>query len=265
MPDSTPDSVRVVLAAHLPDLIRDGARAALLVGSYARGVAQPHADIDLIVIGDGPPYRLQRAEAHLLSISWRTPDELRTEMHSPPACAATVPGLRAARHLHDPDGIAQMLQQEALAWTWQSVGDDALDDWVAAAISGYAEEVQKLVGATMAGDRRKQTIQRSILALRLAIPLAVHLRLLYASEDHLWSLVDAGMGAAWQRAQAVALGEGTESVVHSSPEFDAQAAAAGELFVLACRRIDALFDAQQRAVVAHAIRLLDDAGLRLTD
>lgn len=259
-------SVAHVIAAQLPSLIRAGAQAVLLVGSQARGDAQAHADIDLIVIGDGPHYRVQRAEPHLLSLSWRTPDALRTEMRTPRACASTVPGLRSARLLHDPDGVAHALQQEALAWSWQSIGDDVLDAWVAEELCGYAEEVQKLVGATLAGGhaQRKGTIQRSILALRLAIPLSVHLRLLYASEDHLWSLVDARMGAEWQRAQAVALGEAAEPAVHTSPDIDGQTAAAGELFVLACRRVDALFDARQRAVVNHAIQLLTDAGLRLT-
>lgn len=251
-----PEHVAAAIDTVLPALLDAGAVAVLLVGSHVRGDAHPDADVDLIVIGDGPGYRLRRVGGQLLSESWRTAEALQRELLSPPTCAGAVPAMRTARLLHDPDGVAAALQQAALAWTWASIGDGALNAWVANEITGYAEEVHKLVGATRGGDTRKQTIQRSIIALRLAIPLAIHLRLLHDTEHHLWSLVDAQLGPRWAHAQAIALGEIPTGT-------GLQAAAAGELFALACATIEALLDADQRAVTSHAIALLDANGLRL--
>src|SRR5687768_14803427 len=71
-----------------------GARAVCLVGSVARGDAHPASDIDLIALGSdgaGPAHVLQRHHDRLVSISWRTPEQVRAAFTSPPDVGGAVP------------------------------------------------------------------------------------------------------------------------------------------------------------------------------
>ena len=86
------------------------------------------------------------------------------------------------RLLHDPEGRAGLLKQEAIKWS-REVLDDRCDGWVAERVVGYAEEVQKLVDALDNGRTLTAAVQRTVLGLRLARILAVHHRLLYGTEN----------------------------------------------------------------------------------
>ena len=96
--------------------------AVWLAGSHARADAVSHSDIDIGVIaepGDGPAYRLDRRDGHLLSVAWTTAEATRASFDDPAVLGAAVPGWRGAVLLHDPEGIAAALQREAQAWDWE--------------------------------------------------------------------------------------------------------------------------------------------------
>jgi hypothetical protein len=235
-------------------LLAEGARAVVLAGSHVRGTPHPESDIDLHALGDGPEYRLSREGRHLVSISWTSPEAVRSAFASPPEAVTAVPAWRDALPLADPEGIVATLRSEARAWTWDTIGNAACDTWVAEDLCGYAEEVHKLVTNLARGHPRTAAIQRSVLALRLARIMAVHLRLLCRTEDEMWDAVAARLGPDWERAQSASLSENGEPL-------PASCAAALELFALAARRVMPLLDARQRAVVTHACVI---AGYRLT-
>jgi hypothetical protein len=67
-------------------------------------------------------------------------------------------------------------------------GDEECNEWVAANVTGRAEEVLKVVASLRAGDDLNAAAQRSVIAQRLAIAVAIHRRILYGSENRLWSL-----------------------------------------------------------------------------
>ncbi len=228
-------------------LMGEGARAVLLLGSHVRGDAYGESDIDIVALGEGPFYQLERHGEHLVSVSWRTPKVLRETFAKVPEVGGAIPGFRAAVVVRDPEGIATSLKAEASRWSWDVVGDRC-DAWVAEELSGFAEEVHKLVGNLEMGRRSAAAIQRSVLALRLAGILAVHNRLLYDTENQLWDVVSGAMGERWSRAQSKALGLGGES-------FEDTCAAALELFALAAKELSHLFDERQHEVVAHACDL----------
>jgi 8-oxo-dGTP pyrophosphatase MutT (NUDIX family) len=187
-------------------LIADGALAVVLAGSHARGNATDRSDLDLYVIGAGPAYQLRHESGLLVSVSWRTLDEELSGFFDPGRCGAVVPGWRTAVVLHDPDGIAAGLVERAHSWTWQEVGDERINTWVADELTGLAEEVNKLVGMLEQGRLQAAAVQRLVLSLRIPIVMATHLRLLYDSENVLWDLVAERIGAEWARFQATALG-----------------------------------------------------------
>lgn len=221
-----------------------GARAVVLTGSHARGDATEHSDIDIVVLGRGPEYRLHRRGAYLVSVEWRSPAAERAILRTPRTVGAAVPGWRDAIILHDPTGVAERLQRAAVAFRWDPIAS-ACDAWVANEITGFAEEVHKLVGARRQHHAHTAAVQRTLLAVRLAPILAVHLRILYGTENVPWDRVGDAMGARWRRAQTRALGEGGDSLAVTCR-------AALELYAMAVDAGWRLLDTPQRAVVRHA-------------
>ena len=233
------------------ELMREpGALAVWLAGSHARGDAGPHSDLDLGVIADapgaGPRYRLSRRDGVLVSTSWTTAEQTRGSFDDPGVLGAAVPGWRRAVILADPDGVAAALRGVAASWTWTPARDSVCDDWVAEQITGFAEEVQKLLGALERGRDVAAAVQRSVLALRLAWIMSVHRRLLYDSENDLVDLVSSALGEPWASTQRAALGLSTEAPRES-------AAAALRLYELASIEVARLLDDRQRAVVEPAV------------
>lgn len=236
------------------DLAADGGQAVVLTGSQTRDDATELSDIDLYAIGIGAPYELRVVDDRLVAVSWRTEDEERSALRHPASVGATVPAWRAALVLHDSAGVAERLQREAEAFEWAAISAQC-DTWVAETTTGYAEEILKLVAARLGDDRLLAAVQRSVLALRLPVVMAVHHRLLYDTENRLWHLVAKAMGQRWSAAHSAAL--------RLRPGEDADRAAL-TLFGLAVDEIRSLLTPRQRAVVELALRVAtetDGAGL----
>jgi predicted nucleotidyltransferase len=247
---SSSSQARAVADRLVPRLAGEGARAVALVGSHARGVAGIDSDLDLAVVGEGPHYRLEVIDGVLVSLGWAPEDAQRRRLYDPEYLGTHVPGWREAVVLHDPDGVTDSIKREALEWSWDTV-EHELGVWVPESITGHAEEAQKLSASIHTGHESTAAVQRSILVLRLPAILALHLRILYGSENELWNRVAEALGPVWRDAQSAALGLGGESL-------DASCHAALRLFALATDEVGALLDERQRAVVEHVLRHVDD-------
>jgi hypothetical protein len=228
-------------------LIEQGAEAIVLFGSWVRGDAHRESDIDIHVVGKGPQYALERYQGYLLSVSWATRKQQLKALRDPSQVCGIIPAWRKALIIYDPQGIAGALKEKAERWKWNSLGRQA-DKWVAEELTGYAEEVHRLVGNLQLQRRSGASVVRSVLAIRMAPIVAVHHRIFYDSENQLWDLVSARMGTEWKRAQSVALGEGGES-------FEDTCKAALQLFMLTAREVRSLLDPKQHAVVFHACEI----------
>lgn len=231
-------------------LAGDGAEAVVLVGSHARGDSGPDSDLDVLAVGPRRFSRLERRSGLLVSTSSRSSESYRRELEDPGRLCMAVPGWREALPLHDPAGISASLTADAKAWTWGPLAERC-DGWAAEEIASLAEEVHKLVTALHRGGRPAAAIQRSILSVRLAPILTVHRRILYGSENRLWTLVSEAMGEGWRRTQSTALGLDGEP-------FGLTCRAALELYRLAVDAAEHLFDGHRERVVSHALEL---AGL----
>lgn len=224
-----------------------GAQAVVLVGSHAVGDATADSDIDLAVVGDGPPYRLEIQDTQLVSVSWATADEQRRRLYDLGVLATHVHGWRNAVVLSDPEGLAASIRQEALDWRWERV-ESQCDQWVAARVTGLAEEVVKVVASLRNGDDLNAAAQRSVIVLQLPAALVIHRRMLYGSENRLWSIVADELGPRWRAAQASALGV-------DGDDLPASCRSALELFDLAVEDVRDVLDDRQLAVVEHASSL----------
>ena len=246
MPPTGPSDRALTAAREAADgLVAEGAEAAVLVGSQARGDAGPDSDIDVLAAGPRTfSFRLERRGGLLVSMTSRPPEAYRQEMADPGSVGTAVPGWREAVVLHDPEGIAGPLVEEAEAWTWGPL-ELRCDGWVAEEITSLAEEVHKLAESLRTGHHVKAAVQRSVLSLRLAQVLAVHRRVLYGSENRLWDLVADTMGEEWGLAQSAAFGLDGEP-------FGETCRAALELYGLAAVETRSLLDERQRRVVRHA-------------
>ncbi|GAB4050938.1 nucleotidyltransferase family protein [Catellatospora paridis] len=219
----------------------------VLVGSHARGTATAESDVDLLVLGQGPEYLLEVIGERLVALSWRTPQEQRRRFAAPASAVAEVPAWRAGVVVQDAEGIAAGLRAQALAFTWKALAAQA-DEWVAEQVTGLAEEAHKVAAALRTGRARMAAVQRNVLVLRLPMVLAVHLGLLYDSENEVWDLVAAAAGGAWADLQDAALG------LRDLPPDDACRAALA-LYRDAAARVGGLLDPRQAAVVARAVAL----------
>jgi hypothetical protein len=227
------------------DLMAEGALAVVLIGSVARGDARPTSDIDLVALGGGPADRLLLRDDRQVSVGWRAPDEVRASWHRPADAGAAVPAWRAAVVLADPTGEAERLRAEANVWDWSLI-DQSANRWVAEQVTGYAEEVHRLVGQAADGSQRTAAVMRSLLAVRMAAILAVHHRILYDSENQLWDLVANVEGARWTVAQDRALAVVPVDVLTANR-------ASLDLYAITARRTAHLLDAHQAAVVRLAL------------
>lgn len=228
-------------------LMDAGAEAVFLTGSHARGDAHPESDLDVRAIGEGTSPPLKRHEEFLVSTSWTSRDENEEAFKDPAGVGQSVPGWRGAVILEDPDGVAAELKSRAEEWEWDEISGKA-DEWVAAQVTDYGEEVHTLVGNLEQDQVTGAAAIRSQLALHLAQFLSVHHRLLYETENELWDEVAKVMGPDYAARQLVALG------VEDATLEESCYAALG-LFVLAAKETMHLLNATQRAVVEHACEL----------
>lgn len=235
-------------------LAGQGAEAVVVFGSWVRGDSYKESDIDIHAVGRGPDYMLERYHGFLVSVSWATARQHRQAFKDPSRIGGIIPAWRNAVILYDPKGIAKALKQEALRWQWDLLGKRA-ERWVAEELTGYAEEVHRLIGDLQLQRESAASVQRFLLAIHLASILAVHYRILYDSENKLWDLVSEKMGVRWAQLQKVALGIGGQS-------FEETCRAALQLFVLASREVGNLLNKRQYQVVAHACKI---AGYPLPD
>lgn len=212
-----------------------------------RGDFYKESDVDLIVLGRGPEYRLERHGGHLFSISWRTLSQLRGVFDDPAEAAGAILGWRGAVILLDPKRIARSWRTEAQRWTWDRVVRKC-DRWVAEQITGYAEDVQKLWGAMRQRRNTVAAAYRGILATRLSEIMAVHRRILYDGDYELFAKVSKAMGPSWRRAQTTAFGTRPGT-------FRQSCQAAMKLYAIAAAEVRDLLDDRQYAVVAHACQV----------
>ena len=247
---------RVLQVAHTfsRKLIGQRAEAVVLFGSWVRNEAYKESDLDIHAVGRGSHYTLERCQGFLVSTSWATARQVRQTFKDPSQVGGVIPAWRNGLIIHDPHGIADALKQEAERWQWNSLGKHA-DRWVAEELTGYAEEVHRLVGNLQLRRRSAVSVQRSILAIRMAPILAVHHRILYETEHQLWDLVSERMGADWAQLQSAAFGEGGQS-------FEETCRASLNLYSSTAREVRHVLNQRQCRVVAHACEI---AGQSLTD
>ncbi len=182
-----------------------GQAAVLLAGSWARGDAHEASDVDLWVVGRKGPERILERDGHMVCVKFSTVAEERRELRTPFRLDGAVPGWRNAKVLRDPRGIAAPLKNEARGFRWAPVRR-ARDAYIADMLAGLAEEVAKLLRALETREQETASVQRNLLANRMAFLRMLAFERLWETENGMWEEAGKRSGPEFQAAQRAALG-----------------------------------------------------------
>jgi Nucleotidyltransferase domain len=191
--------------AFANELDPKGRSAIVLAGSWARGDAREVSDIDLWVIGRRQGDVILERDGRQVSVRYSTVAADRRAMRAPTRLGGAVPGWLSARILRDPNGAAARLRAEARKFRWSSVRR-ACDAYIADQLVGWAQHVAKLLRAMETGERETASVQRGLIANRMALLRSLELEYLWGTENGLWERVARLAGPAFRSAQATALG-----------------------------------------------------------
>ncbi|MBI3970043.1 MAG: nucleotidyltransferase domain-containing protein, partial [Chloroflexi bacterium] len=136
---------------------RPEAQALVLVGSYARGDANPYSDVDLVCFTTASVPSLPGSGSHLVDgrlvvVSDAPPDEVETWFVQPELAVSRIPGLWHGRALCDRGGCFAVLQARAHAFVWDVAMQARADAFANQAMVGWVEEVHKGLAGLRSGD-----------------------------------------------------------------------------------------------------------------
>jgi hypothetical protein len=141
----------------------------------------------------------------MVCVKFSTAAEERREMRTPFRLDGAIPGWRNAKILRDPRGIAAKLKAEARRFRWAPVRR-ARDAAIADYLAGLAEEVAKLLRALETGEAETASVQRNLLANRMASLRLLSLERLWETENGLWEDAARKGGPEFRSAQKAAFG-----------------------------------------------------------
>ncbi|MYH62074.1 MAG: hypothetical protein F4148_10025 [Caldilineaceae bacterium SB0675_bin_29] len=198
------------LPAELPSLLEEWKTAETvafaLLGSYARGDAGPHSDVDVVrfvdddkhgedarsfLVGDTKAAR-ERDDYIPLSGSSRpclvvrstvTPSQVESWFTEPGQAVNIIIGLRDGRALWDPNGLFSAIQQRAWEFKWTRTHQKKADQMVGKELVGWIEEAHKGLEGLRRSDDGRLLNARFGLSWGLAWVMRLH-RGVFATSDN---------------------------------------------------------------------------------
>ena len=152
-----PPGIECLLLVMVEELSDDGTVGVCLAGSYARGDATDHSDVDLLRFVRSAPktsaeeYTLQLRDGRLVSVTQATIDQKMGELSRPEHAIYVVPGLRQMRVLLDKEGAVAELKGKAERFEWAPMQQEA-DEYAGFSLMSYAEEAHKVLSGLSRGD-----------------------------------------------------------------------------------------------------------------
>lgn len=230
-----------------------------LLGSHARGTAGMVSDVDLVRFVDTLParpearYTLFIRDERLVSLSNTTLAEKQDEMRDPWIAILAVPGLRQMKILSDPTGEVTGLQQAALDFRWEDLGDAPLET-ASYQTMGYAEEVHKILTGLQRKDDSAALYGAYGLVLGLSRIVLVAKGVLVESENRIFEAAQEAGGSGWARSFRMAAG--FERWPGGRPEVPTRAIAATDLYVQTVRMLMPVLRPEHRTVINHTLQAI---------
>ncbi len=251
------------LGRLVAELDSDDVTAIILKGSYARGDATSYSDIDLTQIVKHPPEEAQQKrflyrEGRLISLSTRTLAQERARLAVPEQAIFVVQGIREARILLEKDGAFSALQQEARAFSWESL-QAAANDYVSRVLMLHTEYVHKILRALLLHDEIALSETTLDLLFVLTEAVAVQHGVLVSSGNTYFRQVQetAGTDSAWTYYHRLVGGMDTSSVQPLSGE--TRGVAALRLYQETVKLLRPILCASHRDVMEESVAVIEQA------
>lgn len=247
------------LAGYVKHFDGPDVEALALTGSYARGDANGHSDVDLLRFTEREAssarerYHLWLVDSRLVSVTTTTIAGKRAELTQPDSALWAVPGLRQARILTDHAGRLAALIAEARAFTWTPELRHAAFDYASDTLAGLAEEVHKLLGALERDDTSAMLYAALGLQQGLTRAALVARGVLLTTENAYFAeaLRLGGAGSRWERLLRVVVGYDIPLDAISLPR--ARGIAALWLYVQASAMLEDALRVDDGALVAATV------------
>ena len=253
-----PPGIERLLLVIVEELSDDETVGVGLAGSYARGDAATHSDVDLLRFARSAPktsaeeYSLQIRDGHLVSVTQTTIEQKVDELARPELAIYAVPGLRQMRVLLDATGAIADLKTEAVRFDWASLQRDA-DEYASFSLMGYAEVVHKVLSGLSRGD--ESTVQYGNLGLNLGLARALVVRrgVLIESENTFFRQAQETAGCESEWTKWFRLSSGFEAGPTDEPSFRTQGLAGLRLYVETARLLRPVIRPEHREVIENAL------------
>jgi hypothetical protein len=239
--------------------------AIALVGSYARGEAVRHSDIDLVRfttrtdVTFDPPNGSYLIDGRLVVVKAATPDEVESWFGQPELAVAVIPGLHTAIPLIDRNGTFAALQKRAAGFTWDAEMRRRADLWASHEMVGWTEEVHKGLDGLRDGNVGRLLNARFGLSWGLQRVIQVQRGIMLAGDNAFFDAIADNLGPSsrWAQLRTAAFGieSGTGKPVASLRD---QVIAGLHLFVETAALIHSTITDEDRPLVEDTVRRINE-------
>ena len=229
------------LPAEFPSLLEEWKTAETvafaLLGSYARGDAGPHSDVDVVrfvnddkhgedarsfLVGDTKAARERddyipltgNPRPCLVVRSTVTPSQIENWFTEPGQAVNIIIGLREGRALWDPNGLFSAVQQRAWEFKWTRTHQEKADQMAGKELVGWIEEAHKGLEGLRRNDVGRLLNARFGLSWGLAWVMRLHRGVFATSDNTFFSDVVSAVGpeTRWAKLlhQAFGIADGAE-------------------------------------------------------
>jgi hypothetical protein len=238
-----------------------GARAIVLVGSYARGQAGPLSDVDLVRFTDEPAPQFPGTGSHLIDgrlvvVREATPELVTGWFQQPEAAVGAIAGLRSARALIDRGGHFATIQERARAFVWDAAMQARADAWASRQMVGWIEEVHKGLEGLRRGDIGRLLNARFGCSWGLSRLVQVQRGVLLSGDNTFYDEVAEAVGrdSEWARLRRAAFG--IEDAAGVAPPLRDQVTAGLRLYQVTAELLASALQPGDRALVEQTVALI---------
>ncbi len=255
MPVESSDDDRVGLLTEFVETIRCVHTEAIVVaGSTVTGTATPFSDIDLAhVVGPdytGPEKKFYYRGTQLISVNARTLEWWTLATQRPERAIFTVPAIRSAHILFDPDGTFARYRAGLATFTWAPL-QAAADAFAGATLAAQAETVHKILSGLVRNEGMFEPA--SVLTMDLTLAMAVWHGVFVESSAAYHRQVREAMGdhSLWSNWHRIATGE--DGADGSAVATRARAQAAIRLHGETFRQLEPVMTPDRRELAAATV------------
>jgi Nucleotidyltransferase domain len=235
--------------------------ALVLMGSYARGTANSHSDVDLTRFRSAHGLHRTRIFQGLIAdqlvvVNDLGPAAVEEIFTQPEVASSYLVGLRLARPLQDRDGSFAQIQARAHAFTWDARMQAKANAWASEALARWSEDMRKgIVGLADNHLGRLLTAQFAS-SWGLSRVMQVQRGVLLASDNDFYGAVTEAVGrdTEWVRLRQISFG--IADAEGRPPSLREQVAAGLRLYIVTAELLAPMLRGEDQALIKQTVQLI---------